>query len=69
MFDSIIERVITDLHNGIRAERFRDNGQDYSLRETSLDFWLLQEYNNRQPKTIAYINHYGDQFQVNQEAA
>ena len=69
MFDSIIEHAITDLHNGIRAERFRENGHDYSLRETSLDFWLLQEYNNRQPKTIAYINHYGDQFQVNQEVS
>jgi hypothetical protein len=69
MFDSIIEHAITDIAHGIRAERFRDNGHDYSLRETSLDFWLLQEYNNRQPKTIAYINHYGDQFQVSQEVS
>jgi hypothetical protein len=63
MFDSIIEREITDLSHGIRSERFRENGNDYSLRETSLDFWVLQKYNNRQAHTIAYINHYGDLFQ------
>ena len=69
MFDSIINHAITDLSPGIRAERFRDNGHDYSLRETSLDFWILQEYNNRQAHTIAYINHYGNDFQVSQEVS
>ena len=57
-----INHAIIELSSGIRSGRFREGGTNYALREVSLDFWLLQEFNNRQGKTIAYINHYGNDF-------
>ena len=62
MINNAIKHAMMELSSGVRSGRFRESGQNYALKESSLDFWILQEFNNRQVKTIAYINHYGNVF-------